>query len=134
MRKLLTTVWVLALATVGWVIGHNDDTKAQAAPTPIVQSAPVDLQLSFYKKAVESLTKRLEGKRDTIRLPGKTKYITKSVPVPVPYRVIQKDTLYVPILFLAKQGVREEKALNDNHSVRDSLCTIIPQEPDSVSY
>ncbi len=128
MRKLSTTISCLALLLFGWVIGHKDDTVVSAAPPGYYQSGvkPVDLQLDFYKGVVESLTKRLESGRDTVQV---TKTVTKKVPTPV--YVYKRDTLYVPLVFIAKLAVREEKSVNDNHSTGGD--TIAVSKEDTVN-
>lgn len=99
-----------------------------AAPPGYYQSGvkPVDLQLDFYKGVVESLTKRLESGRDTVQV---TKTVTKKVPTPV--YVYKRDTLYVPLVFIAKLAVREEKSVNDNHSTGGD--TIAVSKEDTVN-
>lgn len=76
MKRLGTTLCCAALLTFGWMLGHKDDTNLSAAPPGYYNTGvqPVDLQLDFYKNVVESLTKRLEGGRDTIQV---TKTVTK---------------------------------------------------------
>lgn len=121
MKRLGTTICCLALLTFGWMLGHRDDTNLSAAPPGHVDTSvkPVDLQLDFYKGVVESLTKRLEDTRDTIQV---TKTVTKKVPTPV--YIYKRDTLYVPLVFIAKLADREEKAVNENHSTDgDTIAT-----------
>lgn len=121
MKRLGTTICCLALLTFGWMLGHRDDTNLSAAPPGYVDTnvKPVDLQLDFYKGVVESLTKRLEGTRDTIQV---TKTVTKKVPTPV--YIYKRDTLYVPLVFIAKLADREEKTVNENHSTDgDTIAT-----------
>lgn len=113
MKKLGTTICCLALLTFGWIIGNRDDTRVSAAPPGYYDHSvkPVDLQLDFYKKVVENLAKRLEDSRDTVQV---TKTVTKEVPTPV--YIYKRDTLYVPLVFIAKLADREEKTVNENHS------------------
>lgn len=121
MKKLGTTICCLALLTFGWIIGNRDDTRVSAAPPGYYDHGvkPVDLQLDFYKKVVENLAKRLEDGRDTIQV---TKTVTKEVPTPV--YIYKRDTLYVPLVFIAKLADREEKAVNENHSTDcDTIAT-----------
>ena len=125
MGRLGTTISCLALLTFGWIIGHKDDTNVSAAPPGYYDTSvkPVDLQLDFYKGVVESLTKRLEnGIRDTIQV---TKTVTKKVPTPV--YIYKRDTLYVPLVFIAKLADREEKTVNENHST-DGDTIAAPKE------
>lgn len=121
MRKLGTSLCCLALLTFGWIIGNKDDTRVSAAPPGYYDHGvkPVDLQLDFYKGVVESLTKRLEGGRDTVQV---TNTVTKEVPTPV--YIYKRDTLYVPLVFIAKLADREEETVNDNHSTDgDTIAT-----------
>ena len=128
MKRLGTVICCLALLTFGWIIGTKDDTKASAAPPGYYNSGvkPVDLQLTFYKGVVEALTKRLEGSRDTVQV---TKIVTEKVPTPV--YVYKRDTLYVPLVFIAKLADREEKTVNENHSADND--TIVAPNEDMVS-
>ncbi len=130
MKRLGTTVSCLALLLFGWVIGQKDDTHVSAAPPDYYQPSvkPVDLQLDFYKGAVESLVKRLEGGRDTIQV---TKTVTKKVPTPV--YIYKRDTLYVPLIFIAKLADREEETVNDNHSTGDDIVVVSNEDSVSVS-
>lgn len=116
MRKFTTIICCAALAIFGWVTGINN--RPLALPTQTVQAAQIPLDLKLG---------RVETIRDTVYLPGDTVYapakkvvVTKTKKVAVPYKVIERDTLYVPTLILAIQTDRMPTAANqaENDSVQ----------------
>ena len=115
MKNLVTTLSCVALLTFGWIIGHNDDTQPQAAQTIHQSVMPVDIQLTMYKNAVESLTNKLQSKIDSV----KTGANPDTVMVPVPYRVVQERIVHYPLVFIAKQATEEQ--VEENHSANDSI-------------
>lgn len=116
MKKLSTILCCTALAIFGWVAGINN--RPLAPPTQTVQAAQIPLDLKLG---------RVETIRDTVYLPSDTVYapaerivVTKTKKVAVPYKVIERDTLYVPTLILAIQTDRMPTAANqaENDSVQ----------------
>jgi len=120
MKKVVTIASCLALLTFGWIIGHNDDTKPMASPPAQQVVLPVDMQLTMYKNAVESLTNKLQNKIDSVTQHEVSNPDT--IRVPVPYRVVQEKIIHYPLVFIAKQATEEQ--VEENHSANDSVRII----------
>jgi len=121
--KTLKTIMCAALLTFGWIVGTHDDTSLKAEDPPDFNfTIPVDFQASFLKKTVESLTKELESNArvDTV-IVNKTKHVK----VKVPYRVVERDTSYVPVVLIITPGNRKEH-------IPDSIPTL--PKHDSCSH
>lgn len=125
MNKFGTMLCCVALLSFGWIMGHKDDTVTRAAP--INYSKPMDLQISFYQKVIDSLTKRLEGSVGSSPVSNQTPVVVEKK-VPTPVYIYKRDTLYVPLVFIAKLADREEQTVNDNHSTNDSESAVMPNE------
>lgn len=103
MRKFSTFVCCGLLLTFGWVIGHNDDTKPIAQPVVTYGQIPVDIQMTMLKNTVKSLLNEQSRDRpEPVQVTNNNTTVVK-----VPYRVIVRDTLYVPLLFIATPYTKE---------------------------
>ena len=108
--KILACTIILATG----ILARYQDNSAQAIQPAVISysSLPADFQVSLLQKYVQSLTR--DKSNDTNRVP-----IIIHEKVPVPYRVVVHDTLYAPLLFIATQEVREEKALDNTEQTLD---------------
>lgn len=108
--KILACTIILATG----ILARYQDNSAQAIQPAVISysSLPADFQVSLLQKYVQSLTR--DKSNDTNRVP-----IIIHEKVPVPYRVVVHDTLYAPLLFIATQEVREEKALDNTEQNLD---------------
>ena len=108
--KILACTIILATG----ILARYQDNSAQAIQPAVISysSLPADFQISLLQKYVQSLTR--DKSNDTNRVP-----IIIHEKVPVPYRVVVHDTLYAPLLFIATQEVREEKALDNTEQNLD---------------
>ena len=118
--KILACTIILATG----ILARYQDNSAQAIQPAVISysSLPADFQVSLLQKYVQSLTR--DKSNDTNRVP-----IIIHEKVPVPYRVVVHDTLYAPLLFIATQEVREEKALDNteqNLDVDSETALILP--------
>lgn len=108
--KILACTIILATG----ILARYQDNSAQAIQPAVISysSLPADFQVSLLQKYVQSLTR--DKSNDTNMVP-----IIIHEKVPVPYRVVVHDTLYAPLLFIATQEVREEKALDNTEQNLD---------------
>ena len=108
--KILACTIILATG----ILARYQDNSAQAIQPAVISysSLPADFQVSLLQKYVQSLTR--DKSNDTNRVP-----IIIHEKVLVPYRVVVHDTLYAPLLFIATQEVREEKALDNTEQNLD---------------
>lgn len=108
--KILACTIILATG----ILARYQDNSAQAIQPAVISysSLPADFQVSLLQKYVQSLTR--DKSNNTNRVP-----IIIHEKVPVPYRVVVHDTLYAPLLFIATQEVREEKALDNTEQNLD---------------
>lgn len=124
--KLLACI---ILVSIGVLSKYKADNKIIAAPvTTQSYILPVDFQLSLLK----SKLKDLETKQ---KVPDTVKVQTiKYKRVSVPRYITKRDTLYVPILFIATHRVREEQPQKIESSCNDSIIskTIINSHEDSI--
>lgn len=120
----------IILLGIGILSKYKTDNKVIAAP--VAQQSyilPVDFQLSLLKSKI----KDLESKQkipDTVKVQE-----VKYKKVRVPHYITKRDTLYVPLLFIATHEVREEKPLRTESCRIDScksLNTSINSCEDSI--
>lgn len=118
MKRFATIVSCVCLMSFGWFLGTHDDTAIHATDPPTLNfNIPVDFQASLLKKIVGSLTQEL---KDNVRVDTVRVTETKHVQVRVPYRVVERDTSYVPILLVITPQVRKEHYL-ETESADDSI-------------
>ena len=112
--KNLGKILACTIILVTGILARYQDNSAQAIQPAVISysSLPADFQVSLLQKYVQSLTR--DKSNDTNRVP-----IIIHEKVPVPYRVVVHDTLYAPLLFIATQEVREEKALDNTEQNLD---------------
>jgi hypothetical protein len=112
--KNLGKILACTIILVTGILARYQDNSAQAIQPAVISysSLPADFQVSLLQKYVQSLTR--DKSNDTNRVP-----IIIHEKVPVPYRVVVHDTLYAPLLFIAMQEVREEKALDNTEQNLD---------------
>lgn len=114
MKRFTTIFCCTALAIFGWIAGINN--RPLAPPTQIVQAANIPLDLKLGR--VETIRDTVYLPNDTVYTPAKRIVVTKTKKVAVPYKVIERDTLYVPTLILAIQTDRmpavTEQVRNDS--------------------
>lgn len=118
------------LLGIGILAHYKTDNKIIASDvTTKSYVLPVDFQLSLLKSRLEDL-QRKQKSPDTVKV-----QITKYKEVRVPHYITRRDTLYVPLLFIATHEVREEKSLKTESCRIDScksLNTSIHSCEDSI--
>lgn len=127
MRKFSTLVCCGLLLTFGWVIGHNDDTKPVAQPVVQYEQMPVDIQMTMLKNTVKSLLNEQSRDRpEPVQVTNNNTTVVK-----VPYRVVVRDTLYVPLLFITTPYTEEQ--INDTTDlISQKYSKEVPNIPDSI--
>ena len=127
MRKFSTLVCCGLLLTFGWVIGHNDDTKPVAQPVVQYGQMPVDIQMTMLKNTVKSLLNEQSRDRpEPVQVTNNNTTVVK-----VPYRVVVRDTLYVPLLFITTPYT-EEQTNDTTDLISQKYSKEVPNIPDSI--
>lgn len=124
MKKPFTVLCCVALAVFGWVTGIQN--KPLALPTQSVSAAQIPLDLRLGR--VETIRDTVYIPSDTVYIPAKPVVVTKIKKVTVPYRITERDTLYVPGLILITQPDRMHTVTK-----QDTTTTVVaPVKNDSV--
>lgn len=114
MKSLKTILCCICFATMGVCIAsignrdkpdnYNVITAAPLPTVPIIRDLPLDLQLD----------QSLKNKKDTVFIKD-TVTVTKKIKVP--YKVVQKDTMYQTLCFILVPRDREEYTLDRNDCI-----------------
>lgn len=123
MKNLTTCICVLALFAFGWIISPN--TNESSSGMHITQTVSAGTMNSSMPYGI--LNNRMLGTpasdtirvTDTIRVPDEgTKYIK------VPYKTVEHDTVYVPLIFIARPDDGERHPLA-NDEIDSSISKLV---------
>lgn len=117
MKKPLSLLCCVALAVFGWIIGMQNNPPVPFPTQTVNAQIPLDLRLGQMR----TIRDTVYMPNDTVYVPSKPIVVTKTQKVSVPHRVVERDTLYVPVLILITQTGRTPTGAEESESLLDSV-------------